>query len=151
MKKLILIAMSALFIFTLHSDAKETGDAKVYCKGKFTHLRKGSDVYYTDEESHQFFSVPEPFEGYRVTLRSVGSSDPLKFTVKKAGIVRLVVGGRSTKRLINEGWVKTHSVSIASSDGILQSAKICVLQKQLGVGKYSMPSAGNFGVRLLKK
>ena len=99
MKKLTLIIMSALLTVTLLSEAKESKDAKIYSKAKFIRLRKGVNVF-GGGGNVCFRTIPEKFEGRKITLRVRNSSDPLEFEVKEAGIVTLVAEPIAAKKLI---------------------------------------------------
>jgi len=127
---------------------KQSTEAKVHTKYKFTRFRKGSNVYL--DRAAQFYSIPVDFNGYKVTLRSIGSPSPLIFKVTEAGIVRLLAAGPPARKLRNEGWVEISIVKIASQDGHIQPYPIFIFEKKLDVGKYSIASEGYFGVRLLK-
>ena len=141
--------MSTLFAAVLLSDAKESSEVSVYSKGPFIRLRKGIQVYPIGLAV--FHSFPSEFEGHKVTSRKVGASDPVEFEVKNAGIVRLVVAGKPLTELASKGWVEVGKVTIVNPDGHVFPYPILILEKRLEVGEYSMPSEGNFGVRLLKK
>lgn len=146
MKKLMLIVMSALFVVTLPSDAKETGDAKVYCTAEFIRLREGVNLYGSDREKPCFRNIPKKFEGRKITLRATMSTAPLEFEVKEAGIVTLVTD-LNAKKLIEQGWVKVDEISFDGSHGL---GTLYILQKKLDVGEYSIPSNGHHGIRLVK-
>ena len=147
MKKSLVIVM-VLFATLLLSDAKESNDASLYSKGEFIRLRKGVSIYGGQLTFHSF---PKEFEGRKVTLRMAGTSTPVEFKVKKAGIVRLIVSSQAVKKLISDGWVEVGKVAITGEDGDPLLPKVAILEKRLEVGEYSIPSEGNFGVRLLKK
>ena len=150
-KKLILIAMSALFVVTLHSEAKETEEAKIYSKAKFIRFRKGVNIYGGNGERPCFESVPKEFSGRKIMLREFQSSFPIEFEVKKAGIVTLVVAAnlRAKETLLQQGWNEVDTATYVGG----KIVEIPILQKYLTEGEYSIPSPrqGNFGYRLLKK
>jgi len=150
MKRTVLFAMSTLFAVALLSVAEESNEAKVYGKGQFIRFKKcTSNSVFIDGDLF-FHSIPEQFKEYKFTLRKVNSPSPVKFTVKEAGIVRLVTAGRTKRKLRNEGWVEITQVRLVQAWG-KDGNWAFILEKKLDVGKYSIPSEGTFGIRLLIK
>jgi hypothetical protein len=149
MKKLILLAISALFVITLQSEAKGTKEAKVYSNADFIRLRNGVNIYGEGGENPSFKTIPEEFDGRKITLRSIRSSDPLEFKVKEAGVVTLIAESKGADQLSKQAWVKVGKIIINQRTGGLR--ELPILQKELEVGEYSIPSEGLFGIRVVKK
>ena len=152
MKRVVLFAMSTLFAVALLSEAEQTSEAKIYSKAQFIRFKKGVPIYGGsdgDRVPASFHSVPKEFHDRRIELRKVGSTAPVKFKVKKAGIVTLVTTRRGAKILIQQGWVEVGKGSMMSLHDDVR--ELPILQKKLDVGVYSIPSAGASGTRLLKK
>ena len=147
MKRIILLAMATLFAIALISGAEQSKEAKVISRAKFIRFNTNYNVYTGDAEMY-FYTVPECFEGYKVSLRNLRSPEPLKFKVKQAGYVKIVVAGLPVKKLRSKGWTEINSLHLATPNGEV-GGKVLVLEKKLGIGDYSVPSEGNFGVRLL--
>jgi hypothetical protein len=74
----------------------------------------------------------------------------VEFKVKKAGLVRIAAAGPPVGRLRREGWTEITSVELENPDGN-HSGLVVILEKRLDVGSYSIPSQGNFGIRLLMR
>ncbi|MCF7816625.1 MAG: hypothetical protein K9M54_01985 [Kiritimatiellales bacterium] len=148
MSRITLTIMSALFIAVTLPAAKETNDAKIYSKAKFIRCKEGVNIYGGDADKPCFKSIPKKFAGREITLRVIDSSDPLEFEVKEAGIVTLVVETVGARKLVKQGWVEVGKVVITGLNGAPR--ELPVVQKELSAGKFSIPSEGLSGSRLLK-
>lgn len=149
MKKHMGFILSVLLTAVLFAAAEEPDEARIYSKDKFNRLRAGTNAF--PDSELVYHSIPEQFVGYKVTLRRFESPDPVKFKVKTPGLVRLLAQGTLLRTLTSQGWEQIGEVTLADSNGSEKPVRIYVLSKQHDVGEYSIPSEGNFGIRLLVK
>ncbi len=127
----------------------EENKAKVHSNDGFVRLKDGVDVF--DGSLVTYCDVPEDVEGWKVSVRNSQNHDPLKFEVEEKGMIYIGVSGdRFANELVRAGWTKVDTVGIEGPKGKWVVGMV-VLQCELDIGEYSIPSKGDLGSRLLKK
>ena len=156
MKRIILLTTATLTTATLIAAAslsaiEQSIEAKIYSREKFVRLRNGTPLY--SEKEVAYHSFPEKFDGYRISVRNLRSEEPVRFKVKKAGLVRIAAAGVLLSDLRNDGWIDVGTVDFIDASGTIFEGQIAILEKNLNVGDYTIPAknGGAFGARLLIK
>ena len=125
---------------------KKENDRKASVKCDYDFCRFRTDVRVIIDHPMSLTSVPDKFDGKRLSLRKNGDETPLTFSVKKAGLVTIVIENGLSARLDGDGWVEIDH-ALFNPDN---PRKLPILQKYLKKGEYSIPSMKWFGTRLLE-
>jgi hypothetical protein len=148
MRKMALVILTAFIAVTLQANENETMEARVYTKADFSRFKEGANIFPEDGAFQTFGKIPKEYQGRMITMNCKLPEEPLKFKVKQAGVVNLVVDKRVSDGLNSEGWRITGKVRIQETGNFL-----FILEKELEEGEYTFDEGINryVGLRLLKK
>ncbi len=127
--------------------------AKVSCKKQFTEFKNKATTHPDMDTAGVFIDVPEIYSGWKI---SYSGDKPLKFKVKKAGIVTVATPQASTGYLTSDGWkeVGIYHLHFSNRQSGTKYTSL-IFEKYLGEGEYELKGnvEGNWQPRprLLKR
>lgn len=151
LKTVMLIVLGTILCTQGYGKNKDDENlGKVYCKRAFVRFKTGYNSYDNSRMGNSHFtSVPEEFERYKISTCEYPAEGSLKFEVKEAGMIRILVGQFGDGKFVRQGWKRIGTVKHSNENN--QISEHTILEKFMEKGEYDIPHDGKFGIRLLKK
>jgi len=128
------------------------GSPIVECELAFVQFKEGQKLF--TNRDYELTKVPDEYNSFLVSIAAGLSHKPLKFIVKKAGIITILAEhadhasgeGDDCADLKLDGWI---DIAVVSRTPIRDDKWCVIMQKVLEKGTYEIPSKSFLGVRLL--
>ncbi len=133
---------------------KGDGYAQIMCKRPFVRFRDGEKILLDEWELKTFASVPQKYQGFKVSQRYFEMTEPLAFEVRSSGRVYILTQRWMAEWLMRQGWKFAGNASIYNTyQDHTNKDCIMILEKHLPVGTYefTLMKRDPIGIQVLKE